>query len=232
MTLQVSQAQASGGHSKHECRHLKMPLYLDRHGFSATFGSSGRMPAIVDPLAQRCPACVCCTVSSAAPSWAEKYEYKRLAARLANMPTTEEHDLALLEGGSLDSWRQRLLVRFRVQRKRGLRQALQRMEQAWAAKSASPGAACQSNSSKAEPAGAQDGKADLISLQKCSPAGPAWAGTRTWTDMVAAAVAQADAWKEIAIPSAVFLTFVVLTVPLSVSAVVCLVVPVAVWLQL
>ncbi|GAB4820914.1 hypothetical protein N2152v2_007960 [Parachlorella kessleri] len=92
------------------------------------------------------------TVSSATPSWAEKYEYKRLASLLASMPTTEEQDLALLEGGSLDSWRQRLLVRFRLQRKRGLRLALQRMEQAWAAKSGSLGAACQSNGSEAAPA--------------------------------------------------------------------------------
>ncbi len=56
-------------------------------------------------------------------------EHDRLAARLAELPTTEQEDLELLASGNLTDWRDRLLVELRVQRKKALRLTIDRLGQ-------------------------------------------------------------------------------------------------------
>lgn len=70
-------------------------------------------------------------------------EYDRLSRALAAMPTSAEQDVALLAPGAelaqgavgtadgAATWQRRVLVQFRLHRKRALRAALARMEAAW-----------------------------------------------------------------------------------------------------
>lgn len=58
---------------------------------------------------------------------ATKAEYRRLRGLLEGSPTTEDEDLALLEGGTVADWRHRAILQFRVMRKRALRQALAKL---------------------------------------------------------------------------------------------------------
>ena len=53
-------------------------------------------------------------------------EANRLWKRLVGFPTGEQQDAELLEGGGLD-WRERVIVRFRMLRKRALRHAVERI---------------------------------------------------------------------------------------------------------
>lgn len=80
------------------------------------------------------PLAAALSAALSAGSWmgriALRREYGRLASLLAAMPTTDGEDEALLAGGSLGGRTEELLVRFRLQRKRALRRALERLDNA------------------------------------------------------------------------------------------------------
>lgn len=75
-----------------------------------------------------------CSAGSWAGTWLLRRHYQRLAGLLANLTTSEAQDGQLLQAGGQDDaldWRQRLLVIYRLQRKRSIRQALERLEGAY-----------------------------------------------------------------------------------------------------
>lgn len=144
----------------------------------------------------------------------------------------------------LTDWRQRLLVQFRLHRKRALRLALDRMEQSWALGGASapaPGCHASSKRQAGEAGDGQEGSsvcgADwaerMHALLQC-PAGP-FGG---WPRLGAASQA---AWElllplrarlSLLLPSAAVLGFLLYTTSLTTTVVVCVSVAAAVWYQL
>lgn len=66
--------------------------------------------------------------ASWAGAWLLRRERARLAGLLAQMPTSEKEDQELLDSGRLAGLEQRMPVTFRLQRKRALRQAIERLD--------------------------------------------------------------------------------------------------------
>ena len=62
--------------------------------------------------------------------WQE--EAQRLAGILASFPTSEQQDQVLLDDGSMQDWRERVIVRFRMLRKQALRLTIEGIEAALA----------------------------------------------------------------------------------------------------
>ncbi|BDA45092.1 hypothetical protein COCOBI_06-5720 [Coccomyxa sp. Obi] len=60
-------------------------------------------------------------------------EVQRLTSILVSFPTTEDEDAALLDSGELTDWRERVIVNFRMLRKRALRLTIQGLHAALAA---------------------------------------------------------------------------------------------------
>ncbi|BDA45093.1 hypothetical protein COCOBI_06-5730 [Coccomyxa sp. Obi] len=59
-------------------------------------------------------------------------EVERLNSILVSFPTTEDEDAALLDSGELTDWRERIIVKFRMLRKRALRLTIQGVQLALA----------------------------------------------------------------------------------------------------
>ena len=56
---------------------------------------------------------------------ASQDEVDRLSNILMSFPTTEDEDANLLDSGELTDWRERVIVKFRMLRKRALRLTIQ-----------------------------------------------------------------------------------------------------------
>ena len=65
-------------------------------------------------------------------------EANRLWRKLVGFPTGEQQDRELLEGGSLENWRERVIVRFRMLRKQALRLTMEGISAALSHHSSSP----------------------------------------------------------------------------------------------
>jgi hypothetical protein len=163
----------------------------------------------------------------------ERWEYDRLAGRLASMPTTEWQDLELLRSVQVADWKRLLLVRFRLQRKRALRLALERMEQSWVAHEPNLTAACEGPPGSLSPQQPQHNCARTARMPQC----PARSGSsvhkllRSLQNFAGALLLSVRARLNLIVPSLLFVFLLFATVSPVTGVVVCLAIAATVCLQ-
>lgn len=106
-------------------------------------------------------------------AWLRRQEHARLAGLLAEMPTSEAEDQALLAGGQALSVQRQLAVQFRLRRKQALRRALERLELTCGPSSLHSAARADNGSADAGQ-GSSTGLLGGHSLQQCASAMGGW----------------------------------------------------------
>jgi hypothetical protein len=147
------------------------------------------------------------------------------------MPTTEWQDLALLGSGSVGGWKKRMLVRFRLQRKRALRLALERMEQSWAVHKFALAAPCHSQAgTPLRREGGGSTCAEWTRMLQCPAASNVW-GRLLW-DAAGQVLITLRAHLKFIVPLLLFLVVFFSTVSFTIGVGICLAVATVVWINL